>query len=136
MPFYSFDLVIPAGTAEATPAQATAQLGVGIITSLRLVIPPGVAGLAFTRVRRGGAVLWPTNAAASLTGDGDIIAWAEEYPLLDEPLALTLDGFSPTARFAHTLTWRFEMEPLTPEDEVQGARGLIRRLAGALLGED
>ena len=131
---YTYDVTIPAGTTKADPVVVEAPLASGIITQVQLVIPDGVAGLAFTRARRSEHQLWPTNPDGALTGDGDLLLWDEDYELDDPPLFLYLTGWAPNARFPHTLTWRFGItsrELLLARDE---DRGVLRRIWSVLGG--
>jgi len=131
---YSYDVVIPAGTTKADPVEVEAPVAPGIVSQVQLVIPEGVAGLAFTRARRSEHQLWPTNPDGALTGDDALLVWADDYELTDPPLFFTLTGWAPDARFPHTLTWRFAIvsrELLLARDE---DRGVLQRIWSVLGG--
>ena len=129
---YSFDVTIPAGTTEAGAVEVLAEMAPGVITQVEIIVPEGVAGLAFTRALHGAHPLWPANPDASFTGDGWPIRWTEEWSLLTEPLALRLFGWSPDARFPHTITWRFALREAALLEGDQAPAGLLRRIAEAL----
>jgi len=134
--FYSVDLTIPAATLEAAPATERITMEFGRISAVHVVIPPGVAGLAFTNCRRANHQIFPTNPGSFLTGDGSAISWAEQYDLDDEPRTLTLRGWSPNARFAHTITWRFEVQSLDVAAAAGEQAGLVRRIYEGIFGRD
>lgn len=124
---YSFDVTIPAGTAEAGAVELLAEMAPGVITEVEIIVPEGVAGLAFTRALHGAHPVWPANPDGSFTGNGFPIRWVEEWSLLTEPLALRLFGWSPNSRFPHTITWRFALREAALLEEDGG--GLLGRMA-------
>ena len=129
---YSFDVAIPSGTAEGSAVEVLAEMAPGIITQVEVIVPEGVAGFAFTRALHGAHPLWPANPEASFTGDGWPIRWDEEWPLLREPLELRLFGWSPNARFQHTITWRFTLREAALLEGDQAPAGLLSRIGEAL----
>ncbi len=129
---YSFDVTIPAGTAEASAVEVLAEMAPGVITQVEIIVPEGVAGLAFTRALHGAHPLWPANPDASFTGNGFPIRWTEEWSLLEEPVALRLFGWSPNARFPHTITWRFSLREAALLEGDRAPAGLLRRIGEAL----
>jgi hypothetical protein len=134
VPFYSFDLAVPAATTAASPAVLNARLNKGHITRVQVLFPPGPAGLVSTYCKRADVQIYPTNPAGVFAGDDAIVEWRDDYPLADEPLVLRLFAYSPNARFAHTVTWRFELLPLDQAEAAAEAPTLVRRIAAALLG--
>lgn len=132
--FYAVDLVIPAGTVATAPAEERLTVEPGIITAVHVVVPPGVAGLSFTNCFRANHQLFPTNPGASITGDDAIVAWREQYIIDDEPRTLTVRGWSPAARFEHTITWRFEIASLDNIDAASTDRTLLRRIYEGIFG--
>ena len=134
--FYEFDLTVPAATAKTSPATADALLDKGHVTGVAVVFPPGCAGLVSVVVDRGASQVWPSNPDGAHKGDAVTIAWAEDFPLADHPLILTLRGWSPDARFAHTVTFRFELLALAQAEAAHAAPGILRRLGEAILGRD
>jgi hypothetical protein len=131
---YSFDLTIPAATPQSAPVQLVARLQRGVITRVRLKIPPGVAAVALTQVYRANFQVWPSNPGGALTGDGEVLEWREQYVVDDVPVDFILRGWSPSARFAHTLTWQFEMQTLDQARAAGETPTLLRRVADVLLG--
>lgn len=132
--FHEFDLLVPAFTAKASSAVETAALTKGHVTAVEIMFPRGCAGQVFVVVERGESQLWPSNPDGAHKGDGVVLRWDEDYPLPDEPLTLTLRGWAPAARFDHTITFRFEMVPLDQAEAARALPGLVRRMAGALIG--
>lgn len=129
---YSFDVVIPAGTTEAGAVVVLAEMAPGVVHQVEVLFPAGVAALAFTRALHGAHPVWPANQDGALTGNGGPVRWAEEWELLTEPLALRLFGWSPNARFTHTITWRFALREAALLEGDQAPAGLLRRIAEAL----
>lgn len=132
--FYEYDLTVPAGTAATSPATTRAILTRGHVTAVHVMFPEGCAGLVRTAADRGASQIWPSNPDDFFKGDDLVIPWREDYPLDDEPLEFILKGWSPVARFAHTVTWRFEVISLDRAQEAAAAPGLLRRLGEAILG--
>lgn len=127
MPFYEYDLSVAAGTTKAAPAELTAALTKGVVTSVEVVFPPGCAGLVFAVLDRGDVQLWPSNRDGEFKGDGDRIRWVEDYELDDEPLGFNLRAWAPNARFRHTVTFRLEVGG--------GGRNVLGRIADAFFGD-
>lgn len=130
--FYEFDVTSPAGTATAVPVTVIARLNKGLVTRVAVHFPPGSAGRVLTACDRYDSQVWPSNPDGFFKGDDDIVAWQESYPLYDEPLFFELRGWSPNARFSHTVTWRFEVLPLDQAEAALGQRGLLGKIADFL----
>lgn len=130
---YEFDLVVPANTAKASPAELVARLVPGTVTMVAVQYPAGVRGLVHTRVLRGGLQVWPTGADQTFKANNYVITWQEDYDLLDEPLEFVLQGWSPGTAFSHTITFRFALLPVVLKEERRGLAGIIRRL-GEFMG--
>lgn len=132
--FYEFDLTVPAGTSRASAVTTRARLNKGHITAVEIMFPTGCAGLVSVVVERGENQVWPTNPDGVLKGDGVVVRWDDDYPIADEPTTLILRGWSPSSRFPHTITFRFELVALAEAEAARELPGLVRRMAGVLVG--
>lgn len=109
---FDFDLTIPAGTLATAPVLAKAHLIAGTITEIRVKFPPGPATLVHVVIKDKSFQLMPINPEATLNVDDETVTDVLEYPLTEAPYDLDLMGWSPTAVFAHTITFQFQMAPL------------------------
>ena len=132
---YEPDLTIPANTSKANRVSVDGSLVPGIIEQGEIHIPFGWRGLVHTRALRGAFPLFPTGPDQSFKADGSPIRWDEHYELRDEPLTITLEGWSPDTVFQHIITWRFALREFTPgEFPVREKAGVKRRLLSAFGG--
>jgi hypothetical protein len=129
VPFYDYEITIPAGTPATAPVRALARLTRGVITRVEILFPAGCAGPVSSYAEREGAQVWPSNPDGRFRADDETVDFVEEYVLRDEPTTVTLFGYAPNARFPHIVTWRFEVLPLARWEARQAAEGLIPRLA-------
>jgi len=106
--FYSFDIPIPANTAEDNPEELVADLTYGVITHVELEFPPGCAGLAKVAILHRRHQIWPTNIDKWFYTDGRIIAWDDYFELLEPPFQLVILGYNDDDTFEHTPIIRFE----------------------------
>ena len=132
MPFYEFDLDVPAGTLDSAPASAQARLNKGVIAGVTVMIPRGVAGLVSSFVTRGGSQVWPTNPGGRFKGDETYIQWDDEYLLEDEPTTFLLRGYAPDAVYPHKITFRFEWFSLEEWEKRAAGPTLLTRIGRAL----
>lgn len=124
--FYSFDLEIPANTAEDEPVELTAGLTWGVLTHVELEFPPGCAGLAKVAILHRRHQIWPTNIDRWFYTDGRIISWDDFFELLEPPFDLVLLGYNDDDTYPHTPIVRFEVLPLVAAMARYGiAQGLI-----------
>lgn len=107
--FYSFDVVLPASTTEASPVEVEAEMVPGSIHRVEVQFPLRCAGLAHLRILHALHQVWPGNPGGSLAGDGAIVAWDEHWLLDQEPFALILQGWNDDDSFPHTITVRFAL---------------------------
>mgnify|MGYP001573842207 CR=1 FL=1 len=132
MPFYEFDITSPANTLQADPTEQLVSLNAGVITHVAVQIPRGCVGLVHAQIWRADFQVWPTNPEGDFQGDNVFIEWDEEYVLEDEPLDLRLIIWNLDDSYAHTITFRFALQPLPADAHPQAASGLLVRVARAL----
>jgi len=128
---FTHTLTVPANTPEAAPYEEAVKMTHGVITMVEVEFPPGCAGLVRAFVRRSLHQVWPTNPEGVFRTDGRAIRWADYYEILDEPLELTVGGWSEDDFYPHDVIFYFE---LTPKDIAErgkvaaGAMNKIRQL--------
>ena len=132
---YEPDITIPPNTSRENRVSVTVPLVRGIVEQVEIQIPWGCRGMVHTRALRGVFPVWPTGPDQSFKADGSPIRWQEHYELLDEPLEITLEGWSPDTVFQHKITWRLAIRELGPgEFTVPAKAGPVRRLLSVLRG--
>lgn len=133
MPFYEFDLEVPAATAADSPATSRARLHSGRVTGVSITFPAGCAGLVSADIHQEEHRVWPANPEHAFSGDDVVIRWDEDYELERDPFIFELRAWSPDARFKHTLRFRFEVTR-TPRSDVAGETLSVLRQIGQFLG--
>src|SRR3989304_4626189 len=107
---YSGYVTVPAGTPKSAPVSALVPVGFGRIRHLRVLPPPGCAGLVHLIVRYHTAQIYPTSPEADFIGDGEPIEFGDSYPIFDDPLEVELVAWSPDATLEHTIYAQFTVE--------------------------
>lgn len=77
-----FRVTVPAGTAQAAPADTPLSFNPGNVTDIELVIPTGPSGLVGFKIRHSGNTIIPYGDNTFVVTDGEIIRW----PLTGAPV--------------------------------------------------
>lgn len=108
---YSWDVDVPANTAEASPVRQDLKLAYGVVSQVTVVFPPGCVGLVHLRVFRGGQQVWPSTADQDLAGDTFPVEWPEHYELTNEPYSMVARLWNLDDSYEHTVTIRIAVLP-------------------------
>jgi len=106
---FVFEIDTPANTSASSPVETILQLKPGLIHKLEIQFPHGCAGLLHLKIMRELQQVWPTNPLGNFASDGETIAYAEEYQLIDAPYELQAHTWNTDTAYAHTLRLRFGM---------------------------
>lgn len=106
---YTHTLTVPANTPESAPLEEVVKMTQGVITMVEVEFPPGCAGLVRAFIRRSLHQVWPSNQGGYFRSDGRAIRWNDYYEMLDEPLELTVGGWSEDDFYPHDVLFRFEL---------------------------
>ncbi len=101
--FYDFEIVIPAGTTQASPKEVEMKLTHGVIHAVRIDFPPGPRGEVYLAIFQGSIQRYPYNRGGYFRADNTYINFDEYLELKSEPYVLTAKGWSPGAAYDHTL---------------------------------
>lgn len=110
------------------------KLGRGILTEVRIVFPPGCAGLVHCRLLHQAHQLAPTNPEGDFSGDTYPQVYSEYFELFATPYLLVLEAWNDDDTFAHTI---YLSLTVLPESVVRAASedlSLIGRLLRRLMG--
>ena len=110
---FDYDLIIPAATTQASPTEALATLTRGKLVRIGVFFPPGPATLVHVVCRHNLHQLIPANYDGTLNYDDIMIYTDLEYEMVDAPYTLRMVGWSPTAIYQHTITFLFDIVPVT-----------------------
>jgi len=108
---YRASLTIPANTPATSPVEQEVQLGHGMLTTTRIRLPAGHAGLAHLRIYRWEHQLYPTSADRDYAGDDEVIEIEDQVPIDEPPYTLTLWGYNTDDTYAHTFEVSFTLRP-------------------------
>ena len=125
---FAYDLTIPAGTTAADPATRGVHLVKGRLYHAEIAVPPGPADTVHAVVKDSLFQILPVNPDSSFSWDDYTHQVDLDYELPDLGHELTLVGWSPTAIFDHTITFRFDVAP----SDKKGERTVIEQLASLL----
>ena len=112
---FDFDLTVPRRTAADNPAVYTAKLTRGTLTEIRVIFPPGPATLVYCVIRDRLHQIMPANPEGSLNFDDSTVISRMEYEMADPPYELLLYGWSPDTIYEHTITFQFELQPVSKD---------------------
>lgn len=101
--FYDFALTIPAGTAQASPAEQVMKLTHGVVHTVRLYFPPGPRGEVNVAIFESGHQVYPTNRGGVFNADNVYISFDDYYELFRAPYRLVAKGWAPDADYEHTV---------------------------------
>lgn len=108
---FIYDLIVPAATLETDPAQRAIKLVPGRVTRIGASFRHGPHNRVFVRVRQGLYRVFPVADSDAVFGD-----WIEHNVSMDlvlnppEP-EIILEGWSPSTRYPHTITFSFDVVP-------------------------
>jgi len=94
-------LTIPANTKETAPARAAYNLGRGLVSQCRVIIPAGHGFLTHLEIMSQGRPLY-MRGERYVTGNDNEILFDEEKTLDGPPYDLTLSGWNEDDTFPHT----------------------------------
>ena len=100
---FSGEITIPAGTPLSTPAVQVIPLVKGLIHQIDVFFPAGNSVLAYVTFARATHQIWPTNTEGFIKGDDVLLSGGVFHFLGDAPFEIEIRGFSPDARFDHTV---------------------------------
>lgn len=106
----TFQPVITAGTAIATPLVTALAMPPRIVRRIIIRFPPGPQGQVGVQLRSGGVQVIPWSTGTWLVGDGESIPWEPTATL--ESGAWQLAGYNLGA-FDHTIYLTFELDPVS-----------------------
>lgn len=94
----------PANTTAAAPLDTVVEITAGLIYHLKIVFPPGPAGLLHVQILDAAYQLFPTTQGQSLVGDNLALEWDELYDKAAAPYLLTVRTWNLDDTYAHELT--------------------------------
>lgn len=114
---WSFQVTIPAGTAQSSPYRQKTTLPTRKVDTLEITIPPGPSGLMGFAVTMGGINVVPVNSGTYIVTDNEKISW----PLTGLPDSgdWQVSGYNLDV-FDHTVYLRFLVETV-PQPSQTGA---------------
>lgn len=127
--FYSYELAIPPNTLEGLPTELECNIAPGIVTRVIITFPTGCAKLAHVKIMRSYHQVWPSNPDGDFTADGEVLDFAEQYDVTDQPLTFKLVGWNDDDTYEHTIGVRLLIEA-NPEPAQPSMTSVIRNAFG------
>lgn len=122
---FVFDLLIPANTLKATPAELPIDVGVGVIHLVEIEFRPGPNYMVYAAVRWGVHQVWPTNPDGAYRSDSRVYSMREHYRRIRGAPSLVIQGWSPGTAYAHAVQFRFSVLPLNIMEPWRVQQGLL-----------
>lgn len=97
---YTFDVTIPAGTAQAAPQTTAMTIPVRTVNRIEVLAPDGLNGVVGFRLASSGQQIVPVNVGAWVIASGETLEWI--FSNLIESGAWQLIGYN-TGAYDHTL---------------------------------
>ena len=113
---FDYDLIVPAATIATSPVETLATLTRGKLKRIRVFFPPGPATLVHVVCRHNLHQLVPANFDGTLNYDDISVITELDYDLVDVPYQVKMVGWSPSAVYQHTITFAFDLEPISGDD--------------------
>lgn len=133
---FSFDITVPAGTADTAPYQFNLPLIGGMLERLDIKFPAGCHGLVKVVIVHNGAVLVPFSSNQKVTGDDEVIGTPIGILLSPNNCTLRFEASSPNCTYDHVIGVRIEVNPPltanTTNDDFKIMIGLLEKIALAL----
>ena len=123
---YSFSLLVPPDTQEASPAEAVVKLSAGTVSQCLIRFRDGCHHRVFVTIRDALFQVVPSSGTDPLYGDGEVLAISLDYPLQAAPYELILAAWSPGTRYTHELSFDFDLV----EDEAKKKDEFLAMLEG------
>ena len=104
---YQIEVTVPANTLAASPVHSQLGVSYGKISSYKLIIPPGCAGLVRCQVWYHSQQVLPITSQTSFIGDdyaGEMPCYVE---VQEKPYVLDIYAWSPGTSYAHTIYLSF-----------------------------
>jgi hypothetical protein len=124
---FAHDLTVPAGTTKAEPYTEEVKLTSGTLKEVSIGFPFGCRGTVHVNVLIGTLQIVPIIEGQSFAWDNVLKSFEVSFPLRETARPIVVRGWSPNARYDHTITFLFSVE--TEEEEMNVAETL-RSLIG------
>lgn len=112
---YFFEVIVPAGTAEAQPYKKILPLTAGYITAMQIIIPVGHAGTAHLQIFYHEFQLYPLSRGENYHGDDMDLSFADRQAITAEPFELKAVGWNSDEDYDHRFLVSVEVLRLTNE---------------------
>ena len=104
----TYAVVVPAGTAEATPQLSDLAMPARIVRGIRVRVPPGPGGELGWALAAAGQAIIPWGGGTWIVADDEVITWTPEQTI--ESGAWQLLAWN-TGTYDHTVYVTFELDP-------------------------
>ena len=114
-------------TPAGSPKKVRVELPQGILSEVKILIPPGHQALAGVRIKYGLEVIVPWHQDDWIRGDFIVITDTPGYPLPNEPSEVTVEAYNEDDTYPHCFYLYFVVKR---EEEL--TIGLLKRFLKAL----
>lgn len=125
---FEYQLTVTAGTLASAPVELDAPLAHGVVRQVGIQFPAGTKTHVMVSIWRAGHQVWPADLDGSISADGHVVQWPEDYDLTDLPWGFVLKGWAPLARYTHVITFRFAVLDYETAAAERATPGLLRRV--------
>lgn len=103
---YWHEITVPLNTPASAPVTEAMVCCPGTVKEVMLAFPKGQRGTTRCRVLRFGHQVWPTTPGAWYRGDGWIIEFPENFPVVDPPFEFVIEAYNSDTADDHTVMIR------------------------------
>lgn len=128
---FAHDIVIPADTPLDAPHVETVTLDIGTLAGISVRFLAGCHNRVYVAIFEGIRQIAPAHETAALYGNDVIFSIPMSHVLDHKPYALIVKGWSPGARYDHTISLWFDIHDLQADKRASGLAGLMHLLGGS-----
>lgn len=103
---YQASLTLDPNTSKDDPVRHHLSVTKGLVYFIEVFIPPGVSGLAGTRILDGSHQVWPSSPGEWFSGDDLLLSYQDLYLKEDKPFSFLIEAYNEDEAYDHTLIVR------------------------------
>lgn len=133
MGYFSFTITTPKNTPKSDKKVTYIKLSVGVIHTLRILIPAGQKGVCHTQILHHKTHIAPTNSSEDFSGDDTAINYKDYHFLGVNDTTLKVLTWNVSTKYSHVVIISFGVLPkwmITPLKMIDNVSETFSRIIG------